>query len=230
MGKIICFDVGRLPYEKALNLQEAAVRAIRERIVEEVFFFTEHDPVYTAGIHQKKSDDPEGIEVIRVRRGGKITFHGPGQIVLYILTDLSRRKLNIKELITLVQNSVIATLSGYGLPAEGRLHEETGVWTRGRKICSIGFQLNGSITMHGIALNVTTNMSYFEKIKPCGFPSSVMTSMMMELNGDVDINDVKKRLWENIKLNLGVKESVCITEQDSFLGLLSSEQSSETAL
>jgi lipoyl(octanoyl) transferase len=169
--------------------------------------FVEHPPVYTLG----KSGDPGhvlmkeeerrkwGIEFFHTNRGGDITFHGPGQIVGYPILDLENFFTDIGRYLRSLEEVVIRTLADYGIWA-GRSKGETGVWIdadvkgRERKICAMGVRCSRWITMHGFALNVNTDLSYFNGIIPCGIPSKQVTSINVELGGPVLLSDVKDRM------------------------------------
>ena len=140
-----------------------------------------------------------GIEYFRTNRGGDITFHGPGQLVGYPILDLERFYTDIGKYLRQVEEVVIRTLADYGLKGD-RSAGETGVWLdpdqkgRERKICAIGVRSSRWVTMHGFALNVNTNLDYFNMIVPCGIPDKQVTSLARELGRDVDMNEVKLKL------------------------------------
>lgn len=171
------------------------------------FLLCEHPPVYTLG----KSGHPEnilvskddllkrGIEVYRTNRGGDITYHGPGQIVGYPILDLEKFYTDIGKYIHNLEEVIIRTLEFYGIKSE-RSKGETGVWIeplskgKERKICAIGVRCSRWITMHGFALNVNTNLSYFNDIVPCGITNKQVTSMERELGYNPGISMVKETL------------------------------------
>lgn len=201
--------LGITDYGEVLELQRKLNRLRNDGKIPDVIIFNQHNDVYTVGIHRNPDEVVQkSIVPIQIERGGSITYHGPGQIVVYFILSLLDRKTNVKEVILSVQSSITRLLSSYGINAEGRLGKETGVWTAGRKICSIGFAIRESATFHGIALNVSTDLSRFDKILPCGFSSSVMTSMDNESGLIIDVMEVEKKLealllkelkFENIK-------------------------------
>lgn len=226
MAHIVVFDAGRMVFQKAWNLQKNAVRLVRAGIADEIYVFVEHDPVYTTGIHSDGSELDEIPEIIKLERGGSVTFHGPGQIVVYPIVDLSRRKITIKDLILSMHRAEISFLADYGIEADGKLDKQTGVWVGPRKISSTGFYISGSITMHGIALNLNTEMSYFRRINPCGFSPDVMTSVEQELGTKIDYGFARKSLWSKIKEEMEISECVEINGTEELLksslnGLLS---------
>lgn len=154
-----------------------------------------HLPVYTMGRHADPANvlhrewlQSRGAEVVSADRGGDVTFHGPGQIVVYPVIDLLPRGLGVKEYVRLLEEAVIRTLADYGVES-GRVEGATGVWlgcgtVSERKICAIGLRCSRYITMHGLALNVNTDLSWFSAINPCGFTDKGVTSLSCELGGD----------------------------------------------
>jgi len=146
----------------------------------------EHPPVFTAGKRttaDERPADPGGAPVIDVDRGGKITFHGPGQLVGYPIFDLQEHRPDLHWFLRRLEDALIASLADLGIGGERR-DQYTGVWTGGRKIASIGIHVKQWVTLHGFALNVTTDLSWFDLIVPCGIEQVVMTSLAEELLRD----------------------------------------------
>src|SRR5688572_7884791 len=179
-----------MPYEEALELQRAlAGERISGAIPEDLLLLVEHPPVVTLGRSAKSQNlvsSPEylasrGVELFEVERGGDVTFHGPGQLVGYPIIDLKRHKLDLQWYLRQAEEALIRTLAAYSIPAE-RSVGFTGVWTRGRKIASIGVHARDWVTWHGFALNVTTDLSYFDLIIPCGIDGVTMTSIAREVD------------------------------------------------
>ena len=134
------------------------------------------------------------MEVFEVERGGDVTFHGPGQLVGYPIIDLKRHRQDLHWYLRKIEESLINTLGDYGIPGE-RNTAYTGVWARGKKIASIGVHARDWVTWHGFALNVTTDLSYFELIVPCGIDGVVMTSIARELGlEEISMQDVRDRV------------------------------------
>jgi lipoyl(octanoyl) transferase len=164
-----------------------------------VLLLLEHPPVVTLGRSAKEKHlvaSPElmrsrGVEVHEVERGGDVTFHGPGQLVGYPIVDLKRHKQDLHWYLRQVEEALIRALGALGVPAE-RNAGLTGVWTRGRKIASIGVHARDWVTWHGFALNVTTDLSYFDLIVPCGIDGVVMTSIARERPGSADMPLVER--------------------------------------
>jgi lipoyl(octanoyl) transferase len=207
-------DEGVAPYraiwDKQKNLQSAIIEAKRNKkpIDKEYLLLVEHLPVYTLGHHGNEHNmlfNPAdtGIECIRIERGGDITFHGPGQLVAYPIIDLEAHSFGVKKYVTFLEQVVIDFLALYGVKGE-RVDGATGVWIgvgtpQERKICAIGVKCSRFVTMHGLALNINTDLSYFSKINPCGFIDKGVTSLSKEINRDVDMTEVKLRFTEIFK-------------------------------
>lgn len=177
----------------------------------------EHPPVYTLGKSGRESNmlvsgeflRSVGAEFHRTDRGGDITFHGPGQIVGYPILDLGLTGHSLKEYIGAIEESVIETVAAYGIAA-GRIAGASGVWIdgktpRARKICAIGVRASRYVTMHGFALNVATDLKWFDYINPCGFTDRGATSIERETGCKADMEDVKQRLRDALSKNLNVK-------------------------
>jgi lipoate-protein ligase B len=187
-------DLGRRAYGEALDLQRAVARArMSADFDQDVLLLVEHPPVITLGRSSKDAHllvNPQllsarGIELFEVERGGDVTFHGPGQLVGYPILDLTRHKQDLHWYLRRIEDVLIRALGDFGIAGE-RVPRYTGVWTRGRKIASIGVHARDWVTWHGFALNVTTELSYFDLIVPCGIPQVTMTSIERELTEHKD--------------------------------------------
>jgi lipoyl(octanoyl) transferase len=179
-------------------------------------YFVEHPHVYTLGKSGHENNllirspllASIGATYYRIDRGGDITYHGPGQIVGYPIFDLDRFGLGVKKYIDKLEESIIRTLEESGIMA-ARLENATGVWLDGernsytRKICAMGVKVSRSVTMHGFALNVNTDLTYFSHINPCGFKDKGVTSMQNELGAVQDIQAVKQRLLHHLMEQFG---------------------------
>lgn len=168
----------------------------------ETVIMVEHLPVYTMGRHANPANvlmseqwlQANNVEVIPIERGGDITFHGPGQLVVYPILDLQQHNIGIRQYVEILEEAVIQTIAHYGIKGE-RVEGATGVWigagTPGeRKICAIGVRCSRSVTMHGLALNVSTDLSYFSKINPCGFIDKGVTSICQETGKKITVEEV----------------------------------------
>lgn len=177
--------LGRLSYAHATALQEELRARLHAGNGDETLLLLEHPPVYTLGRNADRTDlllDQEslarrGIEVHESNRGGQITYHGPGQLVGYPILDLKPDRRDVRRYIQDLQRVLIGTLARYGVTAEPRQQPETGVWVGDRKIASFGVHLSRWLTMHGFALNVTTDLSLFGGIVACGLRGVEMCSI-----------------------------------------------------
>lgn len=195
--------LGRVAYEEALELQRHIARdRISGALPQDVLLLVEHPPVVTLGRASKGKHliaSPEflhskGVELFEVERGGDVTFHGPGQLVGYPIVDLKRHRLDLHWYLRKIEEALIHTLADYDIVAE-RNPSFTGVWTKGKKIASIGVHARDWVTWHGFALNVTTDLSYFDLMVPCGIDGVVMTSIARELGtDDISAQDVIERV------------------------------------
>lgn len=171
----------------------------------------EHPPVYTLGRSGKADNmllseeqlSSVGATLYHIDRGGDITFHGPGQLVCYPILNLEEYALGLKEYVHLLEEAVIRVCAAYGIAA-GRVEKATGVWLdgdtpRARKICAIGVRSSHYVTMHGLALNVNTDLRYFSYIHPCGFIDKGVTSLQKELGQEVSMQEVKDKLCKELQ-------------------------------
>lgn len=215
--KVYITDLGLMDYKEAWDLQDAIFqKSIQQKLFnrdhpEQVvlpsnqLLFVEHPHVYTLG----KSGSEENLIIkqnelfniqatyYKINRGGDITYHGPGQMVFYPILDLDQFFTDIHLYLRYLEDAVINTLADYGI-ISGRVEGHTGVWIDGedslkaRKICAMGIRTSRWVTMHGIALNVNTDLSYFANIVPCGITDKAVTSMQKELGKEVNIKEVEK--------------------------------------
>jgi len=192
--------LGVMEYAQALDFQrEVARERIAGRIPEDVLLLVEHPPVVTLGRSSKEAHllaSPEllaarGVALHEVERGGDVTFHGPGQLVGYPIIDLMRHKQDLHWYLRQVEEALIVALAEFGIAAERNVGY-TGVWTAGRKIASIGVHARDWVTWHGFALNVSTDLAYFDLMVPCGIQAVTMTSVERELGRGVDMKAVEK--------------------------------------
>lgn len=141
-------------------------------------WITEHPPVFTLGLNGKREHllNPGNIPVIATDRGGQVTYHGPGQLVVYTLFDIGRRKLGVRQLVTLLEQAVIATLGQYGISAAARA-DAPGVYCGGKKIASIGLRIKKACSYHGLSINNGMDLTPFDAINTCGFPDLQVTSL-----------------------------------------------------
>lgn len=201
-------ELGLVDYEETWKRQAelAAQRAngeIRDRIL-----LLQHPPTYTAGKRTEDSDRPtNGLPVVDVDRGGRITWHGPGQLVAYPLIQLAD-PVDVVDYVRRLEQALIETCQGFGLDSVGRVEGRSGVWLPAgivdgqlqpaRKIAAIGIRVTRGVTMHGVALNCDNTMEYYDHIIPCGLSDAGVTSISQELGRDVDVDDALEPLRANL--------------------------------
>lgn len=205
-------DLGIQPYRATWDLQEEHLQHIIQQKIQKreypeivpdhFFFLVEHPPVYTLG----KSGDEEnllvsneylknaGVEFYKSNRGGDITFHGPGQVVGYPILDLDQIYTDIHRYLRDLEEVIIQTIAHFGIKNGGRKPGLTGVWVGEEKICAMGVRTSRWVTMHGFALNVNTDLQYFNWIVPCGISDKAVTSMQKILGQPIDLDEVKRVL------------------------------------
>lgn len=218
MNKKVFFkDLGTIDYKKCWDFQESLFMEIlnmksvnrkegKKNPTNNYLIFCEHPHVYTLGKSGDKKNllvneeylKKKGAGFYKINRGGDITYHGPGQIVGYPIFDLENFFTDIHKYLRFLEEAIILTLKEYGLNGE-RSKGETGVWldpsnNKARKICAFGVKSSRWVTMHGFALNINSNLSYFDDIIPCGIKNKSVTSLNKELGTDINIEEVKNKL------------------------------------
>lgn len=197
---------GIVDYEKALQIQRTLHSEIADGLRPNTLMLLEHSSVFTAGRRTLDNERPtDGTPVIDVDRGGKITWHGPGQIVGYPIIRLANR-LDVVGFVREIETALIAVCNEFGIDAQ-RYCERSGVWLRDekgdRKIAAIGIRFAKGVTMHGFALNVNPDLSWFDRIIPCGIADAGVTSMTKELNREITIDEVvpvvERHIYEALK-------------------------------
>ncbi len=207
----IVADLPQVEYGRMLAIQRRLNSLRNDGLIPDTVITLTHPHVYTTGIHRNPGEILDSsIEVFQVERGGSATYHGPGQLVSYFIVNLKDRGINIRDLITTIEDAIVSLLNDYGIAGEGRLHGETGVWVGNRKICSVGLAVRGFSTLHGIALNVSTDLSRFSAIMPCGMPAQIMTSMQQETEGCPALPEVRGAMNEKIIASLGLGDPMII--------------------
>jgi lipoyl(octanoyl) transferase len=217
MNSMRVLDLGLKQYTEVLQLQEELFNKnieakLRNESTENHLILCEHFPVFTLGKSGKRenilvSDEEMKAEFYRVNRGGDVTFHGPGQLVVYPIFDLDTLNIGLAQYIFNLEETIIESLKAYNLKGE-RIDGAAGIWLRDnyqlpitnyqsnatddRKIGAIGVKASRNITMHGLAVNVNTDLAYFDKIVPCGLEGKGTTSLQKELQREVSIADYKK--------------------------------------
>lgn len=170
-------DLGRRDLESVW----ADMRALTEKRgpdTSDEIWFVEHPPVFTLGLNADRAHvlDPGGIPVVQIDRGGQVTYHGPGQVVAYVMLDVRRLGLHIRGLVEALESAVIDTVAGYGVEAQPR-RDAPGVYVDGRKLAAVGLRLRRHCSYHGIAVNVSMDLEPYRSIDPCGFPGLEVTQL-----------------------------------------------------
>jgi lipoyl(octanoyl) transferase len=196
--------LGRSEYEPTWRAMQVYTSRRGPETPDELWL-VEHPPVYTLGQAGRAEHllDPQCIPVIRVDRGGQVTYHGPGQLVAYLLLDLRRARLGVKGLVALLERAVIDLLAAYEIPAETR-PGAPGVYVAGAKIASLGIRVRNGCTYHGLAVNVDMDLEPFSRINPCGYPGQAVTQLR-ELGGAVELNRVGEDLAARLAQLLGAQ-------------------------
>ncbi|MGA7746884.1 MAG: lipoyl(octanoyl) transferase LipB [Candidatus Aquilonibacter sp.] len=197
-------DLGLRPYREVWDLQHELHEAVREGREPDTWIFVEHPPVITLGRQAKRDNvllSPEllasqGVDLVEIERGGDVTYHGPGQLVVYPIRKLERFR-EIVPLVRSLESAVIEAVARFGITAE-RWSEHAGVWVGRNQICAIGLAVQKMVSLHGIALNVSTALDYDRLINPCGLTDRGITSISQETGGHVTIDRVKPVLLEEL--------------------------------
>lgn len=227
--EVVFEDLGKRPYKEIWDYQELLLKKntdIKVRLRQQEafvvsadilstnhhFLFVEHNPVYTLGksgnekhiLIEKGERIQKGVEYFHINRGGDITFHGPGQLVGYPILDLEKFKPDLGWYLRSLEEMIILTLAEFNVKGE-RSVGETGVWLdpgiygKERKICAMGIKCSRWVTMHGFALNVNTDLLYFDHIIPCGIQNKAVTSLQKELGREVPLEEVKNKVKKNFE-------------------------------
>jgi len=179
--------LGRRPLGEVWAEMRAFTESRTDATDDEIWF-VEHPPVFTLGLNADPAHllDPGDIEVVPIDRGGQVTYHGPGQLVCYVLLDLKRRRLDIRRLVTTLEDAVVATVARYGIEAYGR-RDAPGIYVEGRKLGAIGLRVRRGCSYHGLAVNVAMDLAPFARINPCGFEGLEVTQLA-DLGGVDDVD------------------------------------------
>lgn len=224
MLEINAIDLGHYDYQSAwdlqIRIQQTLIQQKRNRQkgiipkkkINDVLLIVEHPHVYTLGksgseanlLADKNELKSIAAEYIRIDRGGDITYHGPGQLVVYPILDLYNYFSDIHRYLRTLEEVVILTLADFGIAA-GRIDNLTGVWIGDEKMCAMGVKCSRWVTMHGFALNVNTDLSYFNHIIPCGILDKKVTSMSKILNKEINMDDVKKTILKHFSTEFKVE-------------------------
>lgn len=221
MSTLIYKDLGVMDYGAAVALQESLIESKRQENFPDFLLFVEHPHVITLGRGGKESNvvNSGGVPVFRSSRGGDVTYHGPGQMVVYPIIDLkSKLRKDVHRYLRLLERSAIQTIESFGIAAE-RNPPWTGIWIGMKKIAAIGVAVRRGITYHGLALNVNTDLRYFERIVPCGLAWSEVTSIQRELGKPVPMEAVKQTFLRYFLRQFSYTDTRELWEDDIQTGL-----------
>ncbi len=198
--------LGRVEYEPTWRAMQAYTDARDETSPDQIWFL-EHPRVYTLGMNASEEHllAPGDIPVVHIDRGGQVTYHGPGQLVVYPLLDLQRLGLGVRSLVQAIESAVMEMLQTWGISAVAR-RDAPGVYIDGRKIASLGLRIRKSCSYHGLALNVAMDLEPFRRINPCGYAGLEMTQLS-ELGGPADTRSVADALAPQLLRQLGIDSS-----------------------
>jgi lipoyl(octanoyl) transferase len=205
--------LGPVEYEPTWRAMQARTDGATADTPDEIWFL-EHPPVFTMGMNAVAEHllAPGDIPVVQIDRGGQVTYHGPGQLVVYPLLDLGRDRLGVRALVEGIENAVIATLASWGIEARGS-REAPGVYVGDRKIASVGLRIRRGRSYHGLALNVAMDLEPFARINPCGYAGLQMTQVSA-LGGPSSVREVAEVLAPHLLRSLGFSEAIDAGSRD----------------
>ncbi len=189
--------LGRVDYEPTWRAMQDFTAARTADTADELWLL-EHAPIFTLGLNAKPEHllKPGDIPVLQIDRGGQVTYHGPGQVVAYVLLDIARRQLGVQRLVQLMEQAVIDLLAEFGVPAQGR-RDAPGVYVEGAKLAAVGLRVKRGRSYHGLALNVDMDLEPFSRINPCGYPGMQVTQLR-DLGISLDMDAVSARLASHL--------------------------------
>lgn len=205
--KWFCVEPPALEYRKAWDLQSRLVAARKDGIIDtDIVLLLEHPPVFTLGRRGGEENlmvsgaflEESGIPVVQVERGGDVTFHGPGQLVVYPIVDLKKARLSVVDYVTALEEIMIRTAGDWGIMAE-RNSMNRGIWVGNNKLGSVGIAIRRGVSFHGFAFNVNLSLKHFNWINPCGLQGIGMTSMERELSHSISMNQVHEAVKHHIE-------------------------------
>ncbi len=212
LKECLYLELPQTRYQEAWKLQQEIVAAkIDGRLGSDVVLSLEHPPVFTLGRRGGRANlcvaenllTQDGIEVVQVERGGDITYHGPGQIVIYVIWDIKRSRTSVTDLVSALEEIMIMTAATFGVEAQ-RNPLNRGVWVGNAKLGSIGIAIRKGVSFHGLALNVSTDLTYFSWINPCGLQNVDMTTLGKERSSSFEMKKAVENIAENIERVLNV--------------------------
>jgi len=203
MTELVVRQLGLAEYLPTLEAMRRFTAERDESSPDEIWLL-QHPRVFTQGQAGKPEHllAPGDIPVIQVERGGQVTYHGPGQLVAYLMLDLRRKKLGVRELVTAMEQALVDVLAGYGIEAAPRA-DAPGVYVAGDKIASLGLRVRNGCSFHGLALNVDMDMAPFQRINPCGYAGLKMVQLKDLLEAPPSLDEVAQRLEGALRARLG---------------------------
>ena len=203
---VIVRELGLVPYEPAWQAMQRFTGQRSAQTDDEIWLL-EHSPVFTQGQAGKAEHVlfPGDIPVVQVDRGGQVTYHGPGQLVGYLLLDVRRSGIGVRELVSRIERSLIELLASYDVEAYAKA-DAPGVYVRDMKIASLGLRIRNGCSFHGLALNVDMDLSPFQRINPCGYAGMVMTQLKDQARQPIEFSEVSDRLRAQLVAQLGYDE------------------------
>jgi lipoyl(octanoyl) transferase len=203
--QLIVRDLGLLPYEPTWQRMQSFTNERGEDVVDEIWSL-QHEPVFTQGQAGKEEHllNTGDIPVVQVDRGGQVTYHGPGQAIIYLMLNLKRKKLGVRELVSIMEEAVVDTLNEFKIHAYPK-PDAPGVYVEGSKIASLGLRVRRGCSFHGLALNLAMDLEPFLRINPCGYAGMEMTQLGM-LVEDLDQADATQHLLNHLISKLGYAE------------------------
>jgi lipoyl(octanoyl) transferase len=198
---IVIKYLGRTEFETTWRAMQDFT-SVRDHQTPDQLWITEHPPVYTLGLNRKDVRMPSraDIPVVNTDRGGKITYHGPGQIVIYVLIDLQRKGINVRQLVSALENSVVRLLAEFNIDSSSRAHAP-GVYVQDKKIASVGLRLKNQCCYHGLSLNVHMDLSPFNAIDPCGYKGLEVTQLK-DLGVTLSQTEIESKLLKYLTKSL----------------------------
>ena len=205
MAELVVRHLGLVDYLPTLEAMRSFTAERDESTADEIWLL-QHPQVFTQGQAGKAEHvlAPGDIPVIQVERGGQVTYHGPGQLVAYLMLNLRRRKLGVRELVTAMELALVDVLAGYGIEAAPKA-DAPGVYVNGEKIASLGLRVRNGCSFHGLALNVDMDMAPFERINPCGYAGLKMVQLKDLLATSPSLDEVAQRLERALRERLGYR-------------------------
>lgn len=208
-NKLIIRDLGLQEYEPVWQAMQDFT-AKRDNSTADELWCLEHPPIFTMGLNGKKTHllNIQNIPVIDIDRGGQVTYHGPGQLIIYTLIDLKRLNIGVKELVNSIEQSIIQLLKKYGINAQGK-ENAPGVYVDNAKIAALGLRIKRNKSYHGLSLNIDMDLTPFEQINPCGYEGLAVTQIK-ELKPELNLKHIKTDLISQLSQFLGYNEDSTI--------------------